>query len=252
MIEIIHTLQMKLDIPLDIVKRTIQAFLDACNYSSAVSFANGGISNSIYLHHLTYTLVRAQFKLSSQISCNAIRHVASKYAALRTQKQYPRRPIVFSRFSMSLQLKYDFSYQVAGMSLWTIEGRRKRIPFTIGKYFAKYQDWTLGGGTLYIKRGKVYLAQSISKRIPEISNTGNVLGVDKGVNYIATITDGSTFRFLEVDKQNRFAAPTAKDGLLSKRKRHSTTHARLRKCCNGCRVERVVSRNTSIMSSASK
>lgn len=224
MTERTRTLQIQLDIPLDVVKRTIQEFLDVCNYVSAVSFAHGGVSNNVRLHKLTYADVRTRFHLSSQMACNAIRHVASRYAALRAHKQTPAKPVVFERFAMTLQLDYDFSYQAKGISLWTIDGRRKGITFKIGRYFSKYAGWQLGGGTLYIKRGKVYLAQSVRQAAPERAKAGNLLGVDKGVNYIATITDGSRVRFFGGGhvKQVRRAYTKRRAALQKKKAQHRT------------------------------
>ncbi len=210
--------------PLDAARRTLQEFLAVCNYVSVVSFEHGCISNTVRLHRLTYAEVRARFKLSSQMSCNAIRHVASKYVVLRTQKQTPDKPIVFTRFAMPLQLDYDFSYQQNGISLWTIDGRMKGIPFKIGSYFDQYADWKLGGATLYIKRGKVYLAQSVRQQAPDVPPTGNVLGVDKGVNYIATITDGFRVRFFGGGhvKQVRRAYTKRRAALQKKKAQHPT------------------------------
>jgi transposase len=237
MTELTRTLQIQLDLPLDVAKRTIQEFLDVCNYVSAVSFEHGCISNNVRLHKLTYAQVRARFKLSSQLSCNAIRQVASKYAVLRSQSQTPEKPVVFKSFAAPLQLDYDFSYQKQGISLWTMDGRLKGIPFKIGSYFQKYADWTLGGATLYIKRGKVYLAQAVSKQAPETPPTGNVLGVDKGVNYIATITDGFRVRFFGGGRIKQVRRTYTKRR-ASLQKRHSTARVRLKRCCNGCLVER--------------
>jgi len=153
------------------------------------------VSNNVRLHHLTYKDVRARFSLSSQMSCNAIRHVASKYAALRTQKVTPEQPIVFRKFSLTMQHKYDFSYLQKGLSIFTIDGRRKGVRFKVGAYADQYADWDLGGATLYIRRGSVYLAQTVSKTAPNPKAHGNVIGVDKGINYLATATDGTRQRF---------------------------------------------------------
>jgi putative transposase len=224
MTELTRTLQIQLDIPLDVVKRTIQEFLEVCNAVSKMSFENGCISNNVRLHKLTYADVRARFSLSSQLSCNAIRHVASKYAVLRTQKMTPEKPVVFDRFAMPLQLDYDYSYKQGGVSLWTLDGRLKGIPLKIGGYFFKYVDWTFGGATLYIKRGKVYLSQSVHKEAPEIPHDGNMLGVDKGINYIATITDGFRVRFFGGGhvKQVRRAYTKRRAALQKKKAQHPT------------------------------
>ena len=190
----IRTISLKLDIPLELAQRTIQEWLDVCNYVSQAAFEQGCVSNNVRLHHLIYNDIRVRFSLSSQMSCNAIRHVASKYAALRTQKVTPEHPVVFRKFSLTMQHKYDFSYLQEGLSIFTIDGRRKGVQFKVGVYADKYADWELGGAILYIRRGSVYLAQTVSKVAPD-SKHGNVIGVDKGINYLATATDGTQQRF---------------------------------------------------------
>ena len=190
-----RTINLKLDIPLELAQRTIQEWLDVCNTVSQVAFEQGCVSNNVRLHHLTYKDVRARFSLSSQMSCNAIRHVASKYAALRTQKVIPEQPIVFRKFSLTMQHKYDFSYLQKGLSIFTIDGRRKGVQFKVGAYAKHYADWDWGGASLYIRRGSVYLAQTVSKAAPDPKAHGTVVGVDKGINYLATATDGTRQRF---------------------------------------------------------
>lgn len=190
-----RTINLKLDMPLELAQRTIQEWLDVCNYVSQVAFEQGCVSNHVRLHHLTYKEVRARFSLSSQMSCNAIRHVASKYAALRTQKVTAEQPIVFRKFSLTMQHTYDFSYLQNGLSIFTIDGRRKGVQFKVGAYADQYADWDVGGATLYIRRGSVYLAQTVSKAAPDTKAHGNVVGVDKGIHYLATATDGKRQRF---------------------------------------------------------
>ncbi len=190
-----RTINLKLDIPLELAQRTIQEWLDVCNYVSQVAFEHDCVSNNVRLHHLTYNDIRARFSLSSQMSCNAIRHVASKYAALRTQKVTPEQSVVFRKFSLTMQHKYDFSYLQKGLSIFTIDGRRKGVQFKVGAYAEQYADWDLGGATLYIRRGSVYLAQTVSKVAPDPKAHGKVIGVDKGINYLATATDGTRQRF---------------------------------------------------------
>jgi putative transposase len=48
-----HTINLKLDMPLELAQRTIQEWLDVCNYVSQVAFEQGCVSNNVRLHHLT-------------------------------------------------------------------------------------------------------------------------------------------------------------------------------------------------------
>jgi putative transposase len=212
-----RTINLKLDMPLELAQRTIQEWLDVCNAVSQVAFEQGCVSNNVRLHHLTYNDIRARFSLSSQMSCNAIRHVASKYATMRSQKVTPEKPVEFRKFALTMQHRYDFSYQRRGLSISTIEGRRKGVQFQRGKYADKYADWDLGGATLYIKRGSVYLAQTVKQPAPEPKEYGNVVGVDKGINVLAAATDGAKQRF--------FAGGAVKQ----RKRRYEKTRASLQK-----------------------
>ncbi len=191
MTDMTRTITLKLDLPLDLAQRTIEEWLAVCNTISQVAFEQGCISNSVRLHKLTYNKVRARFRLSSQMTCNAIRYVASKYATLRTQKVTPKQPVIFRKFALTMQHKYDFSYRETGLSISTLEGRQKGVQFKRGKYADKYADWILGGATLYIRRGCVYLAQTVSAPAPDTKAAGNVMGIDKGITVLATATTGA-------------------------------------------------------------
>src|SRR3990167_8794586 len=95
MSEITRTTKLKISLDLDVARRIVGAWTDACNYVSRIAFDNGKLSNAVRLHKLTYAEVRGQFGLPSQIAASTVRHVASKYAALRTAKKIPKRPLQF-------------------------------------------------------------------------------------------------------------------------------------------------------------
>lgn len=195
MTDMTRTIQMRLDLPIEVAEATINEWLAVCNFVSTVAFDKGCVSNNVRLHKLTYAEVRARFRLSSQMSCNAIRQVASQYAVLRTQKVTLDKPVSFTEPSLTMQHGYDFSYLKDGLSLYTLEGRRKGVGYRVGKYAEKYADWQLGGATLYIRKGKVFLAQSVNKPAPDAVADANLLGVDKGLNFLATVTTGESQRF---------------------------------------------------------
>lgn len=190
-----RTIKLRVMMPLALAQQTIQQYLDACNHISQCAFEQDGMTNARRLQERVYYDVRAMFKLSAQATCSAIREVAGKYQSARSNNQSLHAPIHFKNFSRQYQLERDFAYTQAGqLSLSTAEGRQK-FAIHAGQWAAKYADWTLGGGVLFIQRGKVYFAQTISKPKPTTAVSGTVLGLDRGINLIATATDGHTAAF---------------------------------------------------------
>jgi putative transposase len=95
--EITRTTQLKLARPYETADALIVAWTAACNWMSAVAFANGNLSNAVRLHQLCYATVRATVRLPAQIAASAVRVVASKYAAARTARRSLKKPVFFKR-----------------------------------------------------------------------------------------------------------------------------------------------------------
>ncbi len=198
--EIVRTTKLRLDMNPAVVQRTMQAWTDACNFISRVAFEHGCLSNAVHLHRRVYEDVRGQFGLSAQVTQNAIRHVASKYAAARTAKRTLRGPVTFRPGAVALQggaRGRDFSFTHQGLSVWTLAGRIKGIPFHGAPKVLEYlTDWTMGDGRLVVRKGKVYLTVSFKRTVEPVTKLNDaVVGVDRGINVLATVTDGRRQRF---------------------------------------------------------
>jgi len=198
--EITRTLLLKLDLDLDVIQRTVQAWTDACNYISEVAFENGCLSDAVHLHRLTYAEARSLFGLSAQITASAIRHVASKYAGLRTAKKTAKRAASFGKGAVVLQggsRGRDVSFTRSGLSISTIDGRIKHITYYSGPKLPEYlSEWNLGDGRLFIRDKKVFLAISFKREVEPITKPNDaVIGVDRGINNLAAATDGQHARF---------------------------------------------------------
>lgn len=198
--ELVRTTRLKIKLPLSVAERTVRAWTDACNYISTAAFAYDCMSNHIKLHNLLYEEVRARFGLSSQITQSALRHVGGKYAAARTTRRTLTKPIHFKPQSVMLQggpRGRDFAFLQSGLSIWTLDGRVKGLSFSGEPKLAEYlTSWNVGDARLCIVRGKVYLNVSFKTETPVIENPNDaVVGVDRGINYIATITDGRKAKF---------------------------------------------------------
>ena len=200
--DITRTIKLKIQLDKDLAQHTIQEWNDVCNFSSQVAFENGNISNSTKLHKLTYQDLKAGFNLSSQILISANRQVSAHYLALRKLKQKPTEPIRFKNSAVCLQggiRGRDFGLRKDGLSISTTDGRIKGIAYQASPNMQDYLDnWKIGDGRLFIKKGKVYLAVSFTKIVPDINRPNDaVIGVDRGINNIATVTDGKRTKFFD-------------------------------------------------------
>lgn len=198
--EITRTTTIKIALDLATATDTVQAWTAACNYLSGVAFEHDCLSNTVALHRLSYENVRAQFGLSAQVTASAIRQVASKYAAAKTSKRVLKRPVFFRENAVALQggvRGRDVSFTQSGLSVWTLSGRVKAIAFRGEPKLAEYlSEWQLGDARLYVRKGKVYLSVSFKRDVPDRKLPNDaVIGVDRGINYLAVVTDGKRQRF---------------------------------------------------------
>jgi putative transposase len=192
--EIVRTTKLKIALPLDVARQTVAAWTKACNAVSRIAFEAGGISNAVRLHALAYRATRG-CGLSAQVAQSCIRHVASKYAAMRSNSVKPVRPCLFRDQAVILQggkRGRDVSLRSSGLSLWTVGGRCKSVSFSGPPDLQdKLDDWTFGDGRLLVRRGEVFLMLSFKKEVSEQTAPHDaVVGIDRGINVLAAATDG--------------------------------------------------------------
>lgn len=201
-VDMIRTAKLKIDLDIDIAKRTIQRWNEACNYISQVCFDNLLIApNKIKVQELVYSDVRSAFGLSAQVTVSAIRQVTAKYQSVKTAKVQLNRPIYFKpNNAIALQggeRGRDFGFRRNGISIWTLDRRIKTVAFHGSPMLDDYlSNWKLGDGRLFISKGKVFLSVSFSRNMDLVTKPNNaVIGVDRGINYLAVATDGKRSQF---------------------------------------------------------
>ncbi len=192
--EITRIVKLKIGLPLDTARKTISAWTVACNTVSQIAFENGCLSNAVRLHALGYGAARAA-GLSAQVAQSCIRHVASKYAAARSNKHVITAPAQFRAQAVILQggsRGRDVALRASGLSVWTIAGRLKAVPFAGPPDLAdKLANWTFGDGRLIVAGKNVFLTLSFKKDVEDrIGPNDAVIGVDRGINVLACATDG--------------------------------------------------------------
>src|SRR5687768_2813605 len=171
------------------LQQTLHAYRSACNYVSSIVFERKERSQSA-LHALTYRPLRAAFSLRSQMAESVLKTVLARYKSLVSNK-HPWSLVVFKKPEYDLVWNRDYSLTKQGFSVNTLSGRVK-VPFEM-KGMETYFDgtWTFGTAKLVYKRGKFFLHIPMSKEVEEVANSAvnSVVGVDLGINFVATSYD---------------------------------------------------------------
>lgn len=186
------------------VDKTLSTLKDGLNYASQIAFDTGILSNKCKLQELVYYSLREKFNLKSQMAVNVCTTVAGSYESQKSNlksKKSKKKDMTASRFKYVKALysygkDYSFLEDGKTISISTIEERMK-VPFVVPNYFQKYRDgsWKFGSMEMVKKRGKYYAHVTVNKKIeePELSSCDNVIGVDLGQNFLATINDSNGY-----------------------------------------------------------
>ena len=203
----------------DSVSRTMEQYRLACNHVSQHIFDSGFPLNYYRLHDELYHSLRPMFGLKAQMTQSCIKTVIARYKAVRTQLarkpakydsgethadgrrkyvyvpktlEWLREPVRFSRPQLSLDRGRDYSFKKGGvLSLLTLDGRVSlKITY---KGFDAYLDgaWKFGEAKVIRSGGNWFLHISVSKEADSIDSgqSEQVVGIDRGVNNIATSYD---------------------------------------------------------------
>ncbi len=145
-------------------------------------------TNTFRVHHKTYSKLRKNFGLPSQLAV-----VANKYAcaAVKTAIKRKGRKAIFSGKSIHYDARsctINLEKKVA--SLLTTQGRIK-VKIEIPKYFRQFVGWKAKESNLVrCKDGKFRLMISIEKFTHKSDKTGKAIGVDRGINNLIATSDG--------------------------------------------------------------
>src|SRR5215467_6786612 len=191
------------------LRQTQLAYRDALNFVSQYAFANGKTSNGRRLQDENYAQLRARYALPAQMACNVPRQVSGTYKGLWTkvkQNAEARRLGYTKRRYKGLDqaphyvsptliynLGRDYSLRTGTkVSLLTLGGRI-HVPYQgWSRHVALLQEGaTIGGAKLWYDRGKqrFFLLVSLTLDTPDPTPEGTpqVLGVDVGQRYLATV-----------------------------------------------------------------
>jgi len=145
-----------------------------------------GVFRTYDLQKLTYGEVRA-LGLSAQPAVHVIKKVADAYKLDRRTKRGFRADAAHPYDDRCLSWQLD----QGTVSIWTVGGRLKGMPFVAGDYQRKLLAHRKGESDLVVRDGKWYLYATCEvPEAPTIQPNG-FLGVDLGIVNIATTSDGN-------------------------------------------------------------
>lgn len=230
--EITRTIKLKIDLDIEVAQQFIGAFTNACNYVSQIAFTHCATS-FLRLNELCYVNVRTQFGLSAQVAQSVCRIVSARYVSAKSNKVRLNHAVDFRREPVLLQggeRQRDFGFTKEGkLSISTLQGRVK-VAVCYHPHLQEYRtQWQLGGAYLYVRNSQVYLAVSYSREVEVQTTPANcVVGVDRGLNYIAVAASEAKTLFIGGGKirERREHYLRTRASLQSRKAQQSTSSVR--------------------------
>lgn len=187
---------------------TMKAYCDACNYVSEYIYKTHNLSR-YSVQEDTYYQVREVYGLRSQMAVSCVRTVIAKYKTILENQSEWIKP-VFKLPQLDLVWNRDYSINKNNdiFSVNTLNGRIK-VEFYKNGFEQYFNDnCKFGTAKLVNKHGKFFLHIPITYEINEltISKVSNVVGIDRGIRFIATTYDSegkTTFYDGNAIKQKR-------------------------------------------------
>ncbi|WP_168801372.1 RNA-guided endonuclease InsQ/TnpB family protein [Glycomyces buryatensis] len=200
----------------DALAATLRACNRAANTASEVAFAKD-LKRRNVLQDAVYHRIKADFDLGAQAAVRTIKKVCDAYATLKgnlkagnlgaegskRRVRAESKPIVFREDAAQ---PFDdriltWNLDARTVSIWTVAGRLKGIPFVCSEQAAKLLADRKGESDLVMRDGMFFLTATINVDEPPVSEPKAFLGVDLGVVNIATTSDGE---ILAARRLNRY------------------------------------------------
>lgn len=217
----------------------MQTYNEACNAISKIAFKKK-VFNKFALSYEAYHEVRNVYKLSSALTCMAIKKVAAAY------RRNKKRKCSFNIGGSILYTERSIRYKNNSVSIQVIGGRTE---MTIACYNKNLLSKAQGGAELVIQKGKYYLYQTIEVECEAQTIPNTFIGIDMGITDIVALSDGTLFSSKEIkNRRNKYrktrASIQAKGTRSSKKllKRLSNKESRYATLVNHTISKQIVSR----------
>lgn len=170
----------------DALQETSERFSNACNHVLNIAIKEK-THNAIKLHKLCYAEVRKMFGLSANLAVRSIRRVVSCMTRLKGNRKRPKK---FSPKSIDYDARI-FSYRERDetVSLTTTRGRI-RTPMILGEHQRKALKGQNPTSATVIKKGKEWYILIVAQFEKTPIEGDGVIGIDLGINNIATTSTG--------------------------------------------------------------
>jgi IS605 OrfB family transposase len=183
--------------------RTLERANEACQHISDYAHESG--EHSKYkLQEAIYHEVREGFNLSAQMTVRALGKVADAYKT---------NPDAHNQFDIRGGFPYDsrilsFYTDRQEVSIWTLGGR-EQIEYEVGENHRALLEQDKGEADLIYRDGTFFLLVSCQMPTANMSDEDveaidGYLGIDRGVNNIATTSDGDNWTSEEVDNRRQW------------------------------------------------
>ena len=211
------------------LKQTILVCNKACNHISEKAWADK-VFGQYNLQKLLYREVKETFNLTAQIVIQCIIKVVDAYKLdKKTQRRFrPLGAITYDSRILSWKTNKQF------VSIWTVGGRLK-IPYVCGERQKELLKFQQGETDLVLINGKFYLHTTCNIETPTPEDFKDVIGVDRGIKNIATLSTGDNFasnhllsvrsRYRNIRKKLQKKGTVSAKRLLKKRNKKETRFA---------------------------
>lgn len=175
-----------------LLDKTMSAYRNACNYISEYVFHTHDL-RQFSLNKALYATLREQFGLKSQMAQSVLKTVIARYRTILKNQGKWIKPS-FTKPQYDLVWNRDYSLTENCFSVNTLDGRVKLPYFTKGmsKYF-DHEIYKFGTAKLAKKHGKYFLHIPVTYDVEEseLSDICNVVGVDRGINFVVATYDSN-------------------------------------------------------------
>lgn len=191
-----RTVKLKLNVEKDILLPTFKAYTDSYNYICTVGFKDRNF-NKIELHNKTYTYCRTHFKLPAELASQSREQASEslKSVIISSKKKNKKYKCPKSKLTSIRLTKNSFNiwFDRSEVSVLTLNGRLRCKVF-LPDYFQQYFSWRRKGATLSFKKNNIFLNIVFEKEVEDIQlDNLLVLGIDRGIKNIATLSDGTIY-----------------------------------------------------------
>ncbi|MGM0215312.1 RNA-guided endonuclease TnpB family protein [Enterococcus sp. AZ109] len=170
--------------------QTMTAYQNACNWLSKQVFQSKVLKH-FHLDELYYRELRERFCLKAQMAQSVTKTVVARYKTCKSNG-HDWTQIEFKQPQYDLVWNRDYSLKESCFSVNTLTGRLKLRFEKKGMRHFFDGTWKFGTAKLVYKFNKWFLHISMSKKdeLPDLTATTQVVGIDLGINFLATTYDG--------------------------------------------------------------